>query len=156
LAVLSELAEPGQMVLIPVVGRQGRIADFVWRSANPPAAAMLGCPGENVAGRTLREVLGTGSLCNVLFATYQRAFLSRSPQTVDVEFGDWRGRHDACPSAEGLSVVLMASSALERVVAAQRILRDLEEASRNEARTLASFRPGERTSGTQGYGSEAM
>lgn len=132
-AVLSELAEPGRMVLIPVVGREGRVGDFMWRRASPTVTLMLGCAGEDLSERTLTQVLGAGALRDALFETCHRAFLNRSPQTAAVTCGDWRGRLVAHPSSAGVTAVLTCALAIERVIAAQRVLRELQGRQRSGA-----------------------
>jgi hypothetical protein len=79
------------MVLIPVVGRAGRIDDFMWRSASPTVTLLLGCPGDDLTGRTLMQVLGAGALRDALFEPCCRAFLGRSPQMSAVNGSGWRG-----------------------------------------------------------------
>lgn len=128
-AVLSELAEPGRMVLIPVVEREGRVVDFTWQWASPTVTLLLGCTGEDLSGRTLTQVLGASPLRNALFETCHRAFLDRSTQTAAVNGSDWQGRLDAHASAGGLTAVLTSSSAIDRFVAAQGVLRELEQLS---------------------------
>ncbi len=127
LAVLSELAEPGRMALVPVVGREGRVSDFMWRYASPTVTLTLGCAGEDLSGLTLTQVLGASALRDALFEICHRTILSRSSLTAAVKVGDWRGRFVAHPSSAGLTGVLTSSSAIRRVIAAQRILRELEE-----------------------------
>lgn len=130
-AVLAELAEPGRMVLIPVVERDGRVGEFLWHGASPTVSLMLGCAGEDLSGRTLTQILGAGPLRDALFQTCHRAFLSRAPQTAAVSGSDWRGTIDAQPSSASLTAVLTSESAVARAMAAQSMLRELEQFSRD-------------------------
>lgn len=128
-AVLAELAEPGRMVLVPVVEPEGRVGDFMWQCASPTVSLLLGCAGEDLAGRTLTQVLGACHLREVLFQTCHQAFLSRSPQTAAVNGNNWQGRIDAQPSSAGMTVAMTSSSAIARVMAAQHALGELEQSS---------------------------
>ncbi|MDP1533569.1 MAG: hypothetical protein Q8L92_08310, partial [Rubrivivax sp.] len=115
-AVLAELATPGRLVLIPVVGRLGRVSDFMWQGASPTVTLLLGCAGVDLTGRTLTQILGACHLRDVLFQTCHQAFLSRSPQTAAVNGDDWQGRIDARPSSAGLTAAMTSSSAIARVM----------------------------------------
>lgn len=128
-AVHFEMAEPGRMMMIPVVEPEGRVGDFRCHCASPTVTWMLGCAGEDLSGRTLTQILGASPLRDTLFETCHQAFLNRLPQTAAVNGVEWRGSIDALPSSAGLTVVLTSSSAIERVIVAQRVLRELDQSS---------------------------
>lgn len=54
LAVLEELAKPGNMELTPVFDMGGEVIDFMWLKASPTSTLAFGCTGEDLAGRLLK------------------------------------------------------------------------------------------------------
>jgi hypothetical protein len=136
LAVLAELAAPSEMELVPVLDPYGRLVDFEWIRADPLAAMTLGCPGQDLIGKGLRDVLLHETLGAWLFDVYRSALHSGQPQMTRVQRGDWCGQHAVRPSAVGVLVVITSASRVEQVIAAQRALRGLEPQSTGDGHNL--------------------
>jgi hypothetical protein len=79
-AVLSELATPGVMVLMPI-RRASAVVDFEWLLANHMAAFMLGRCGVNMVGRRLLEEF-PGPVGRHVFETYSQAASCGTAQSV--------------------------------------------------------------------------
>ena len=142
LAVLAELAAPCQMELAPVRDPQGRLVDFQWRSADPLAALTLGLPGTELSGQSLLRLLWRKALGATLFQTYELAVRRDQAQVIRLRVGDWSGMHRVRPTEHGITVVLTSSSAVLKVIAAQRALQALERPTGSTPEGVSDPAPG--------------
>jgi len=126
LAVLAELAEPGHMALAAVFDNAGQVVDFAWREASPTATLALGCAGEELVGRTLKQVLVECAIDPCVFDSYRTVFLQTRAQVFRVGGKDGDTLHAISPLPPGLTVEVTRVAAIDRVTAAQLAVRGLE------------------------------
>lgn len=127
LAVLEELAKPGQMALAPVFDDAGQVIDFTWQEASPTATRALGCVGEDLVGRRLRQVLVEYAMDDSVFVSYQTAFLQQQTHLLHVANKDGATVHSISPLPASLTVGVTCTTALDRVAAAQQAVQVLEQ-----------------------------
>ena len=123
LDILSELAQPGFMQLAPVL-------DFRWLEASPTSTRTLECAGRDLVGRSLKQVLAECGIRLSIMSAYRSAFLDRCSRVERVEVKDGMALHQISPSPWGLTVKVTNQAAVERVLAAQRVVSLLESRSR--------------------------
>lgn len=121
LAVLTELAEPGDMELLPILAEDESVIDFEWSRASPTATWMLGRAGEDLTGRRLRTFF-EGDLGERLFEVYKCAVVSGRSEIAKVEVGDLSVMHRVFSKHDGVSVHMTCLSAMERMAAAGVVL----------------------------------
>lgn len=126
LAVLVELAQPGHMALAPVFDEDGQVIDFIWRAASPTSTLALGCAGEDLVGRTLKQVLAECAIDGSLFARYRVVFLQGQAQVLRVAGKDGVTVHTISPLPAGLTVEVTRVAAMNRVLAAQQAVQGLK------------------------------
>lgn len=119
--MLTELAEPGAMELLPILAEDESVIDFEWRRASPTATLMLGCAGEDLTGQRLRTSL-EGSLGERLFEAYKCAVISGRSEVAKVEVGDRSVLHRVHSAHDGVSVHLTCLSAMERMAVANQVV----------------------------------
>ena len=124
--MLVELAQPGHMALAPVLDEDGQVVDFTWREASPTSTLALGCAGQDLVGRTLKEVLVECTIDASLFARYRAVFLRKRAQVLRVDGEDGVTVHAISPLPGGLTVEVTRVAAMNRVLAAQQAVRGLE------------------------------
>ena len=125
-AVLGELATPGHMELAPIFDGEGKLIDFIWREASPTSTLAFGCAGQDLVGRTLKQVLAECPMDASVFASYRAVFLQKQPRVLRVGAKDGVTMHCIAPLPSGLTVEVTCVSAMDRVLSAQRALRMLE------------------------------
>ena len=130
LAVLSELAQPGFMRLAPVLEEGTDVLDFRWLEASPTSTRALECPGKDLVGRSLKQVLAECGMRLSIMAAYRSAFLEQCSRVERVEGKDGMALHQISPSPWGLTVNVTNQAAVERVLAAQRVVSLLESRGR--------------------------
>jgi hypothetical protein len=126
LAVLEELAKPGHMALAPVFDDAGQVIDFTWREASPTATLALGCAGEDLVGRRLKQVLVECAIDASVFVNYQTVFLQQQTLVLEVESKNGATFHNISPHPARLTVEITCAAATDRAAAAQREARALE------------------------------
>jgi len=126
LAVLSELAQPGFMHLAPVLDESRDVLDFRWLEASPTSTRALGCEGKDLVGRSLKQVLAECGIRLSMMAACRSAFLEQCSRVEHVEGKDGMALHQISPSPRELTVKVINQAAVERVLAAQRVLSLLE------------------------------
>lgn len=126
LAVLTELAEPGHMALAPVFGGGGEVVNFTWQKASPTSALALGCAGEDLVGRLLKQVLDKCAMDASVFDSYRAVFLQQRAQVVRVDGPDGVTVHSISALPTGLIVDVTRVAAMDRALAAQRAVGELE------------------------------
>jgi hypothetical protein len=126
LAVLDELAQPGHMALAAVFDGTGQVVDFTWQEASPTATRALGCAGEDLVGRALKQVLVACAMDASVFDSYRTVFLQQRAETLRVDGQDGVALHAISPLPNGLSVEVTCIAAMDRVLAAQQAVREAE------------------------------
>ena len=126
LSVLMELAQPGHMALAPVFDGGGEVIDFTWQEASPTATLALGCAGEDLVGCALKQVLGQCAIDASVFDRYRAVFLQQQAQSLRVDGKDGFTVHGISPLPAGLTVEVTSVAAMDRMLAAQLALRELE------------------------------
>jgi hypothetical protein len=126
LAVLSELAEPGHMALAPVFDGGCEVVDFTWQKASPTATLALGCAGEDLVGRALKQVLRKCAMDASVFDSYRAVFLQQQAQVLRVDGPDGVTVHSISALPTGLIVDVTRVAAMDRALAAQRAVGELE------------------------------
>jgi hypothetical protein len=119
LAVLGELAQPGHMALAAVFDDAGQVIDFTWQEASPTATLALGCAGEDLVGRALKQVLVECAIDASVFDSYRTVFLQQRAETLRVDGPDGVTLHAISPLPDGLTVEVTCIAAMDRVLAAQ-------------------------------------
>jgi hypothetical protein len=130
LAVLGELAKPGFMHLAPVLDESGDVLDFRWLEASPTSTRALGCTGEDLVGRSLKQVLAECGIRLSLMDACRSAFLEQCSRVVHVEGNDGMALHQTSPSRWELTIKVTNQAAVERVLSAQNALSQLESRDR--------------------------
>ncbi len=125
LGVLTELAQPGHMVLAPVLDDGGDVIDFTWSQASPTCTLALGCAGEDLVGCKLKQVLGKCAIGASVFEGYRAVFLQQQAQMLRVEGKDGVTVHGISPMPDGLTVEVSSVAAMNQMLAAQLAMRDL-------------------------------
>ncbi len=120
-AVLTELAEPGFMELLPILAEDDSVIDFECKRASPTAALMLGRAGEDLTGRSLRNFV-EGSLGERLFEACKSAFVSGRSEVAKVQVGELSVLHRVHATHDGVSIHMTCLSAMERMAVAQQVL----------------------------------
>ncbi|MEO8921893.1 MAG: PAS domain-containing protein [Caldimonas sp.] len=115
--MLTELAEPGVMELLPVLAADESVIDFEWIQASPTATLMLGRAGEDLTGRSLRTFF-EDSFGERLFEAYKSAIVSGRSEVAKVQVGDLSVLHRVHSARDGVSVQMTSSSAVERMAVA--------------------------------------
>lgn len=119
--MLTELAEPGVMELLPVLAADESVIDFEWIRASPTATLMLGRAGEDLTGRSLRTFF-EGSLGERLFEAYKFAIVSGRSEVAEVQVGDLSVLHRVHSAHDGVSVHMTSSSAMKRMAVAYQVV----------------------------------
>ena len=130
LSVLSELAQPGFMRLAPVLEESTDVLDFRWLEASPTSTRALQCAGKDLVGRSLKQVLAECGMRLSIMAAYRSAFLEQCSRVECVEGKDGMALHQISPSPWELTVTVTHQAAVERVLAAQRVVSLLESRGR--------------------------
>ena len=130
LAVLSELAKPGVMHLEPVLDESTDVLDFRWLEASPTSTRALGCAGKDLVGRSLKQVLAECGIRLSIMAACRSAFLEQCSRVEHVEGKDGMALHQIASSRWELTIKVTSQAAVERVLSAQRVLRQLESRDR--------------------------
>lgn len=126
LAVLSELAKVGFMHLAPVLDESGDVLDFRWLEASPTSTRALGCAGKDLVGRSLKQVLAECGNRLSIMAACRSAFLEQRSRFEHVEGKDEIALYQISPSPGELTIKVTSQAAVERVLSAQRVVRQLE------------------------------
>jgi hypothetical protein len=126
LGVLTELAQPGHMALVPVLDDGGDVIDFTWRQASPTSTLALGCAGEDLVGRKLKQVLRKCAIDASVFDSYRAVFLQQRTQILRVDSKDGVTVHCISPLPAGLTVEVLCVAAMDRMLAAQLAIRERE------------------------------
>lgn len=124
-AVLSELAKPGVMALLPV-RQASAVVDFKWLFANHMAAVLLGRCGCNMAGKRLLTEFPSQS-GRAIFETYSMAASSGTAQSPGcrAERSSAFVVHRAHFAGNSVLVVLTNLRAVARARAAETAVRKL-------------------------------
>lgn len=130
LAVLSELAKVGFMHLAPVFDERRDVLDFRWLKASPTSTRALGCKGNDLVGRSLKQVLAECGIRPSMLAACRSAFLEQCSRIEHVEGKDGMALHQISASRLELTIKVTNQAAVERVLSAQRVLRQLESRDR--------------------------
>lgn len=128
LAVLAELAEPGEMQLSAVFNAAGQIVDFEWRRLSPAVTRAVGCPGANLVGQSMLQYFDESHPAYELLDIYRAAWKSGASRVARIILDDCVYLHQAARSMLGVAVRVTNITAFERVIAAQHMLRVLEMA----------------------------
>lgn len=126
LAVLMELAQPGHITLAAVFDSLGQVIDFTCQEVSPTATLALGCAGDDLVGRTLKQVLVECEMDASVFAAYQTVFLQQQAQILRVDGPDGVTVHCISLLPAGLSVEISCVAAMDRMLAAHQTMRELE------------------------------
>ena len=126
LSVLTELAQPGHMALVPLLGDGGEVIDFIWSQASPTCTLAMGCAGEDLVGCQLKQVLVKCAIDASVFDSYRTVFLQQQAQVLRVEGKDGVTVHCISPLPTGLSVEVSCVAAMDRMLAAQLAIRERE------------------------------
>ena len=130
LAVLVELAEPGHMHLRPVLDDCRDVLDFTWLEASPTSTRAFGCAGEDLVGRSLRQVLADCEMDPSVVVAYRLAFLEQRSRVAHIDGKDGMVLHQISSSRWGVTVKVTSQTAVERVLSAELVARQLESNGR--------------------------
>lgn len=130
LAVLAELAQPGFMHLAPVLDESRDVRDFTWLEASPTLTRALGCAGEDLAGRMLKQVLVECGIHLSMVAACRSAFIDQCSRVELVEGKDGMMVCQISPSRREVTIKVTSRAAVERVLSAQQVLSQLESRGR--------------------------
>lgn len=114
------------MAFAPVFDDGGELIDFTWLEASPTSTLALGCAGEDLVGRALKQVLVECSMDASVFASYRAVFLQKQAKVLRVDGPDGVTVHSISPLPAGLAVEVTCVAAMGRVLAAQLTMRALE------------------------------
>ena len=131
LAVLGELAHPAFMRLAPVLDESREVQDFVWSDASPTSMQAFGCAGEDLVGRSLMEVLTECGIDLLILAACQSAFREQCSRVEHVKGKDGLALHQISPSPWEVTIKITSQAAVERVLSAERLIRQLESSDRH-------------------------
>ncbi len=129
-AVLSELAQTGFLHLVPVLDESKDVLDFRLLEASPISTRALGCAGKDLVGLSLKRVLAECGIRLSVLGACRSAFLEQCSRVEHVEGKDEMALHHIQPSRLELTVKVTSQTAVERVMAAQRVLSQLESRDR--------------------------
>ena len=118
------------MHLAPVLGESRDVPDFRWLEASPTSTRALGCAIKDLVGRSLKQVLAECGIRLSIMAAYRSAFLEQCSRVERVEGKDGMTLHQISPSPWELTVKVTNQAAIERVLAAQHVLSQLESRGR--------------------------
>jgi len=114
------------MALTPVLDDGGQVVDFTWQKASPTSTLALGCAGEDLVGHTLKQVLAECAMDASVFDSYRAVFLQQQARVVRVDGPDGVTVHSISALPTGLIVEVTRVAVMDRALAAQRAVGELE------------------------------